>query len=206
MQFALVVVQIEVQTDVGRGANCTWTVGLEVQIDPPEKSNHHTPSKPANLTSQKKGHLKAPQSEESKLPKSRETNNPRKHLTEPKNRPEAFFSRGSFLAHFRGPKIHPKSENTKNTVFTRTFSKSSCELLLLPCTSHGTRQKLFRNLVQMNLFVLDGFFRVDFLLGRLMSRERVFLYRSKEMSHAFVHVESNHVEGHQAPLLIFLAL
>ena len=30
----------------------------------------------------------------------------------------------------RGPKTHPKSRNTKkNTAFTRTFSKSSCELL-----------------------------------------------------------------------------
>ena len=44
---------IKVLIEMGRGAICTWTIGVEVQIDPPEKSNHHNPSKPANLTPSK---------------------------------------------------------------------------------------------------------------------------------------------------------
>ena len=49
-----------------RSATCTWTIGVEVQFDPPEKSNHHTPSKPGNLTPSN-GHLRTPQSEASNL-------------------------------------------------------------------------------------------------------------------------------------------
>ena len=65
----------------------------------------------------------------------------------------------------RNPPNIPK--HPKSTAFTRTFSKSSRELFksLLPCdTSQESSGYCPEKLVQMNLFILGGFFRMDFLL------------------------------------------
>ena len=57
--------------------------------------------------------------------------------------------------------IHPKSRKPPNTVFTGTFSKSSCELL--PAHESGPQQKLFRKTCSDELLYvnLGGFFGVD---------------------------------------------
>ena len=64
----------------------------------------------------------------------------------------------------RGPKTYPKSRNTpKNTAFTRTFSKSSRELL--PSSlwhESGTQQELFMKTCSEDFFYLGWIFRVDF--------------------------------------------
>ena len=53
----------------------------------------------------------------------------------------------------------------KNTAFTRTFLKNSLELFLLPCnTSQKPDGNCSEKLVQTNLFILGGSFRVDFPL------------------------------------------
>ena len=73
---------------------------------------------------------------------------------------------------FRGPNIHPKSRSTKkNTAFTRTFfRKVRVNFSLLPCdTSQEPNGNCSEKLVQMNFFILGGFFRVDFPPLRLGS-------------------------------------
>ena len=64
----------------------------------------------------------------------------------------------------RGPITHPKSRNTKkNTAFTRTFSKSSRELFPASLWDESGRNwNCSEKLVQVNFFILGGFFRVDF--------------------------------------------
>ena len=58
----------------------------------------------------------------------------------------------------RAGKPTPNPETKKNTAFTRTFSKSSRELLLLPCdTSQEINANCSEKLVQMNFFISGGF-------------------------------------------------
>ena len=62
------------------------------------------------------------------------------------------------LSIFRGP----KPQYPKNTAFTRTFSKTSRNFLMLSCdTSQEPHDNCSEKLVQMNHLLL--FFRVDFL-------------------------------------------
>ena len=71
--------------------------------------------------------------------------------------------RDQFLpTHSRGPKTHPKARNTRNTAFTRTFSKARVNFCLLPCDrSQEPNGNSAEELVQTNSFILGGFFRVD---------------------------------------------
>ena len=73
-----------------------------------------------------------------------------------------YFGSRKWHRFLRGPKTHPKSRNTKrNAAFTRTFSKGSRELCLLPCDlSQEPSGKRSEELVQMNFL-----FWVDFSVG-----------------------------------------
>ena len=65
---------------------------------------------------------------------------------------------------FRGPKTHPKSRDNKKTPRLRElFRKVRANFSLLPCdTSQEPNGNCSEKLVQMNFFILGGFFRVDF--------------------------------------------
>ena len=75
---------------------------------------------------------------------------------------------------FNSRMAHNNPEIPKNTVFTRTFSKSSRELFeKVPVTRvRNPAEIVQKKLVQMNLFILGGFFRVDF---------SPVIYRDKEV-------------------------
>ena len=68
----------------------------------------------------------------------------------------------------RGPKtqskIGPKSRNTKKTPCLRELFRKVCvNFWLLPChTSEEPSRNCSEKLVQMNFFILGGFFQVDF--------------------------------------------
>ena len=64
----------------------------------------------------------------------------------------------------RGAKTHPKSRNTKITARLRElFRKVRANFCPLPCdTSQEPDGNCSDELVQMNFFILGGFFRVDF--------------------------------------------
>ena len=64
----------------------------------------------------------------------------------------------------RGPKTHPKSRNTKKTPRLRELFRSvRASFCLLPCdASQEHSGNCSEKLVQMNIFILGGFFRVDF--------------------------------------------
>ena len=81
-----------------------------------------------------------------------------------KNRCDFGALRRTVCVCVRDPQTHPKSRNTKkNTAFMRTFSKSSRELFPASCeTSQEPNANCSEKLVQMNFFILGGFFRVDF--------------------------------------------
>ena len=65
---------------------------------------------------------------------------------------------------YRGPKTHPKSRNTKKTPRSHElFQKVRANVSLLSCdTSQESSGNCSDKLVQMNFFILGGFFRVDF--------------------------------------------
>ena len=65
---------------------------------------------------------------------------------------------------FRGPKTHPKSRNTKKTPRSHELlRKVRANFSLLSCdTSQEPGGNCSDKLVQMNFFILGGFFRVDF--------------------------------------------
>ena len=74
------------------------------------------------------------------------------------------------------PKI-PKYQ--KNTAFTRTFSKSPRELLSsFLYHESGTQWNCSDELVQMNFFILGGFFRVDFPLLKKGTGTQESLHRA----------------------------
>ena len=65
---------------------------------------------------------------------------------------------------FRGPKTQPKSRNTKKTPRSHElFRKVRANFCLLLCdASQEHNENCSEELVQMNFFILGGFFRVDF--------------------------------------------
>ena len=74
----------------------------------------------------------------------------------------------------RGPKTHPKSRNTKKKARLRElFRKVRANFCLLPCdASQEPNVNCSDELVQMNFFILGGFFRVDFLSVALPAEPR----------------------------------
>ena len=76
------------------------------------------------------------------------------------------FPQAREKTHDRGPKTYPIFPNTKKTVFTRTFSREvrAHFCLLAFDASQEPNGNCSEKLVQMNFFILGGFFRVDFLL------------------------------------------
>ena len=72
--------------------------------------------------------------------------------------------RGRTCPDNRGRKAHPKSRNTKKIPRSRElFQKVCVNFCLLPCdTSQEPNGNCYEKLVQMNFFILGGFFRVDF--------------------------------------------
>ena len=66
--------------------------------------------------------------------------------------------------HNRGPKAHPKSRNIKKKPRLREiFRKVRANFCLRPCyTSQESKGNCSDELVQMNFFILGGFFWVDF--------------------------------------------
>ena len=65
---------------------------------------------------------------------------------------------------YRGPKAHPKFRNTKRTPrLHEFFRKVRANFCLLHCVaSQEHNENCSQTLVQMNFFILGGFFRVDF--------------------------------------------
>ena len=69
-----------------------------------------------------------------------------------------------FLVNFRGPKTSPTSRNTKKRLCSHElFRKVRVNICLIPCDQgQEPNGHCSEELVQVNVFILGGFYRVDF--------------------------------------------